>query len=412
MCVKPRDEEEYPVRTKQTENPTFASLFCGCGGFDLGFTQADFECRAAFDIDPIAIEAYQANLGQAGKVRDLSKPNMGLDVLRGVDVLLAGPPCQGFSTAGRRDLNDPRNHLLLVAGEITTKVRPKVLVVENVTGVFSGAHKRYWDALNEMLRADGYHTAELRCDASEHGVPQMRKRAVLLAWRTAKDVAPALPLQPKKTLHAALANINGAPNHGPKQLPPKSESARIATRIAPGQKLCNVRNGARSVHTWDIPEVFGRVTQAEREVLETLLRLRRRLRIRDFGDADPVLASQVSEELGSASRHILERLVLKGYVRKIRHRYDLTHTFNGKFRRLPWDRPSYTVDTRFTQSRHFLHPDEDRGFTVREAARIQGFPDSFSFQGTETDQIRLVGNAVPPPLAHCLADYLRQALLS
>lgn len=399
------------MKTFPTERPTFASLFCGCGGFDLGFSQAGYRCTAAFDINPVAIDVYRANLGPVGEVRDLSKSCAGLSGLEKIDVLLAGPPCQGFSTMGKRELNDPRNHLLLVAGKIAAKVRPKVLIVENVIGVFSGRHKKYWDTLVEMLRATGYHTAELRCDASEHGVPQIRRRAILLAWRTAKNIVPVLSPKPIKNLRDALSNINGAPNHCPKVLPPKSDPALIAGHIGSGQKLCNVRNGARSVHTWDVPEVFGSVTQKEREVLETILRLRRRSRVRDFGDADPVLASQVSKELGSASTSILEKLILKGYIRKMDRRYDLTHTFNGKYRRLSWDTPANTVDTRFIDPRYFLHPEEDRGFTVREAARIQGFPDSFSFHGSQRDQIQLVGNAVPPPLARSLAAFVHDVLL-
>lgn len=399
------------MKAGQVKKPTFASLFCGCGGFDLGFTQAGFQCAAAFDINPGAIGVYQTNLGPEGEVRDLSDPDMELDGIRGVDVLLAGPPCQGFSTIGKRDFDDPRNHLLRVAGEIAKKVRPKVVVVENVTGARAGRHRVYWDSLAEMLRADEYRTAELQCDASDHGVPQKRKRVVLLAWRTGKDVAPALPPQPTKTLRDAIANINGAANHGPKRLSSTSDAARIAKRIGPGQKLCNVRNGNRSVHTWDIPEVFGKVTQQERKVLEALLRLRRRLRIRDFGDADPVLASQVSKELRFASKPLLEGLIRKGYVRKMEGRYDLTNTFNGKFRRLSWDNPSHTVDTRFTQPRYFLHPTENRGFTVREAARIQGFPDSFCFDGSASEQITMIGNAVPPPLARAVAHAVRETLL-
>ena len=93
-------------------------------------------------------------------------------------------------------------------------------------------------------------------------------------------------------------------------------------------------------------------------------------------------------------------------MRKQSRYYDLTHTFNGKYRRLRWDAPAYTVDTRFGDPIYFLHPDQQRGFSVREAARIQGFPDDFVFSGSRRTQEELLGNAVPPPLAKLLAEFL------
>lgn len=377
----------------------------------MGFIEAGFRCVAAFDLDPLAVRVHRTNLNSPAEVRDLSNGSTCLGMPSGVDVLLAGPPCQGFSTVGKRDLNDPRNGLLLIAGEITAEIRPRLLIVENVSGVLSQPHNKYWHTLEKRLCAAGYRVAELHCDASQHGVAQMRRRALMLAWRTPNDMVPYLPCGPRKVLGEVLQGINGAPNHQLKGLDPQGEQALIARHIRSGQKLCNVRDGANSVHTWDIPQVFGETSDWEKKVLTTLLRLRRRLRIRDVGDADPVLASDVTRELGVASASVLEHLVQKGYVRKVDRRYDLAHTFNGKFRRLSWDKPSYTVDTRFTDPRCFLHPGEDRGLTVREAARIQGFPDSFVFEGSGREQIRLVGNAVPPPLAHSLAVLARQMLV-
>jgi DNA (cytosine-5)-methyltransferase 1 len=142
-----------------------------------------------------------------------------------------------------------------------------------------------------------------------------------------------------------------------------------------------------------------------------LLRLRRRIRIRESGDADPVLEKALQTELGRPVRADLKGLVASGFVREVNGRFDLTHTFNGKYRRLKWEGPSYTVDTRFGDPRYFLHPEQQRGFTVRETARIQGFPDSYVLSGAERDQFRLLGNAVPPPLARALAESILSGLL-
>jgi len=392
------------------KNLRFASLFCGCGGFDLGFQQAGFNCAAAYDIDPAVIAVHRANLASPADVCDLSNGTP-LGHLRGVDVLLAGPPCQGFSTAGKRELDDPRNHLLLKAGKIALTLTPTVFIVENVTGVTKGKHKRYWHGLHEMLRDGGYRTTDIKCDVTRIGLAQTRTRMVMIAWNNGRDFQPVLPVCPPKTLAQALAGIDAdAPNHVIRPLDPSGNLARIAPYIKSGQKLCNVRGGPRSVHTWHIADVFGKTTAREREILEAILRLRRQLRKRAYGDADPVGARDIQRKLGYAVKPHLETLVRKGYVKKVGKLYDLSNTFNGKLRRLAWDAPSYTVDTRFSDPRYFLYPDENRGFTHREAARIQGFPDSFVFEGSERAKESMIGNAVPPPLGKYIADLIRVLL--
>ena len=394
-----------------TENPSFLSLFCGCGGFDLGFKQAGFHCLSAFDSDQSAIEVHRHNLRSSAQRRDLSQVEARADLPSGVDVIVAGPPCQGFSTAGKRDIMDPRNGMLTIPAIFASILRPKVVIVENVTGAKAGVQKKHWDDLVSQLRSSGYRTADLACNAALYGVPQERRRLILIAWNTGSEVVMQIPQLKGGVLRAALSNVGELPNHVPRFLPSNSEAAKIAARIGPSQKLSNVRAGPRSVHTWEIPEVYGRTNREERNVLDALLRLRRRDRKRDFGDADPVSANALWRGLGSPVAERLRTLEAKGYVKRVGKNYDLVHTFNGKYRRLAWDQPSPTVDTRFGDPRYFLHPIENRGFSVREAARIQGFPDSFVFQGTLKTQYRLVGNAVPPPLAANVAAFVRDALL-
>jgi len=393
-----------------TSNPSFLSLFSGCGGFDLGFVQAGFRCAGAYDFDSAAVNTHNANFSSSALIQDLSTAHNEFSRDIDVDVVIAGPPCQGFSTVGKRRLNDPRNHLLLTAGRIALKIRPKVFVLENVRGVVSGKHRQYWQKLKKMLEEDGYRVTDFLADAERIGLAQMRKRMILVAWRTRKGWVPTEVQETRFVLCDVMEGINGALNHNIRPIEPGSDLHTIAKHIKPGKKLSNVRGGARSVHTWDIPEVYGETTEEERHVLESLLKLRRRIRLREDGDADPVLTSAITKDIGFSARPILTSLQKKGYVRKTGNRYDLCHAFNGKFRRLRWDEPSYTVDTRFTDFRYFLHPNEHRGFTVREAARIQGFPDSFVFMGTEKDQARLVGNAVPPPFSRWVALGVRKML--
>ena len=169
-----------------------------------------------------------------------------------------------------------------------------------------------------------------------------------------------------------------------------------------------MRGGENSVATWDIPEVFGMITKNERTVLELLRRLRRQDRKRDNGDADPVSFARLEAALGAQFRFHVDALLRKGYLRRIAGKVDLVGTFNGKFRRLAWNKPSCTVDTRFGSPRYFLHPSQQRGFTVREAARIQGFNDNYMFHGSEGGQYRIIGNAVPPPLGALAASITKR----
>jgi DNA (cytosine-5)-methyltransferase 1 len=140
--------------------------------------------------------------------------------------------------------------------------------------------------------------------------------------------------------------------------------------------------------------------------------LRRVHRTRNTGDADPVPISLLCSSVGNCVPRLLKTLVEKGYLKQIGQAVDLTHTFNGKFRRLELDKASHTVDTRFGDPRYFLHPTEQRGFTLREAARIQGFPDSFVFSGDSKAHFRLIGNAVPPPMAKLIGKLIRKHLLT
>jgi DNA (cytosine-5)-methyltransferase 1 len=391
----------------KNSSPEFLSLFSGCGGLDLGFAQAGFNGRLSVDIDDAALLVHSQNLKHPIEKIDLSSALPNLSQRSGIDVLLAGSPCQGFSSAGLRRVDDPRNSLLFVAAKAAAKIKPKVILAENVPGALSGEHKVYWLTLHDQLRALGYQTQDLFVDSSEFGVAQRRKRILLLAWRTGGSYEFDFPKQRQAVLGDVLGELTGVENHDPIFLDKKSDDYKIAIRIAQGQKLTNARSGDRAIHTWDIPEVFGRTNKLEREVLNHIVKLRRQVRRRSFGDADPVCTEILKSMYGNP---VLEKLVEKGYLRKTDGYHDLTNTFNGKYRRLEMNSPSRTVDTRFGDFRLFLHPTEDRAFTVREAARIQGFPDKFVFSGSIAQQFRMIGNAVPPPLAHSVAQLVKSMI--
>ena len=393
---------------------TFASVFSGCGGFDLGFAQEGFRSLGAFDINPDAVQSLNENAAEkTGYVLDVSECRAEVvAALPNVDVFLAGPPCQGFSTAGKRDLDDPRNSLFVLAAELAREVRPKVFFLENVPAVRSGAHRKYFDMAVQVLREGGYKTAELVFDTATLGMAQRRRRLVLAAWRQVGTLNWREPAREPRSLSSCLDSFRDSAVNELTFLARTARDVEIARHIGPGQKLCNVRRGANAVHTWEIPQVFGRTSKPERKILDYFITARRRKRVRTWGDADPVSQQRVLAKFGARGSGLLQSLLAKGYLRKMADEaWDLSNTFNGKYRRLKGDRPSPTVDTRFGQVRYFLHPTENRPFAIQEAARIQGFPREFLFSGSVASKFTQIGNAVPPPLGRLLAEQTRSVLM-
>lgn len=404
---------QMPSRKERKEtNRSFVSLFSGCGGLDLGFQQAGFRCIGAYDADQVALETHSRNLDSPTFRCDLSLAHLPNKINVKPAVVVAGSPCQGFSTIGKREIDDKRNDLLLAAGKIAATLKPNFFIAENVPAVVYGSHAKYWEQLIELLRAEGYSCSTLLLKASDFNVAQMRRRLFLVASRKSSMGTLDIPGTGNLTVGEALGNLESSvANHEPVLLDCRSTEYLIARRIKPGQKLCNVRISDRSVHTWNIPEVFGDTSKLERAILVLVTRLRRRERVRTFGDADPVSLAVLKRELGFDPTPQLVALKEKGYIRDFeKAKYDLTHTFNGKFRRLDANGVSPTVDTRFGAARNFLHPFEDRALTVREAARLQGFPDTFRFEGGRAQQYKCVGNAVPPPMARSIASQLMKLI--
>lgn len=395
---------------------TYLSLFSGCGGFDHGFQKNNFKCIGAFDIDKHVVDVFNTNLSGQAHIHDLKDKTLPFKLKGKIDVLISGSPCQGFSTMGKRKINDPRNSLLLTGGEMAVKLKVPVFICENVMGSHSGKHKKYWKELIELLKSNNYNIKMEKYSAYEFGIPQLRKRIILYAWKskTLED----FQSKPKSNRRVALSEVlsinslKGISNHNLNYIPEGSSDYKIAASIKQGQKLCNVRGGPRSIHSWDVPEIFGDVNDEEIDFLTTIMRLRRQIRRRKNGDADPVLIQNLKKQFNGRTNILINSLLAKGYIKRINGEYvDLKNTYNGKYKRIDLNGLSPTVDTRFGSYKHFLHPLENRSFSVREAARIQGFEDSFIFSGPINKQYEMVGNAVPPSMSMFIAKTVKNNIL-
>jgi DNA (cytosine-5)-methyltransferase 1 len=225
-----------------------------------------------------------------------------------------------------------------------------------------------------------------------------------------------MPVVPLSAVIADLVELNqGVADHSVMtNFPP--EYPDIIRRIGPGQKLCNVRHAPSSVYTWNIPEAFGEVSDRQRLILETIARNRRHKVYGTIPNGNPIAVSEIERLSGlRAIEGDVAALLALGYLKLMSDKYDLKGAmFNsGMFKRPRWEEPSPTVLTNFHSPRYFIHPLADRPFSLRECARIQGFPDSFHFTSdrvTLLDGYRLVGNAVPVGLARHLSRAVLTAL--
>lgn len=374
----------------------------------MGFEQAGYAVDSAFDYDQIAVDTYNANLrGVADFAQITAETDFGP---RLYDVIVAGPPCQGFSTAGGYQKEDDRNNRLIDTAKIIAREKPKLAVIENVAALSNQRNRGLFESFLQVLVAAGYYVDWKIFPMNEYGVAQKRRRIIIVARNNNRpfDLADLVPVVPEQTVDEALESIpSQLSGHNLKARVPSKRNVMIAKKIKPGQKLSNVRAGENCVHTWDIPEVFGKTSRSERELLELILRRRRQLRRRSFGDADPVSKSDLEKVYASSIDNILNSLIKKEYVRKVGEYFDLKFTFNGKYRRLAPLGFAPTVDTRFGDVQLFVHPREHRGMTPREAARLQSFDDGFELPSSDRAAFRMIGNAVPPKFAKQLACSIR-----
>lgn len=351
------------------EIPTIVDLFCGAGGLSSGFQQAGFRVVRAVDSWSPAVETYRHNLGEHVEQAEITEQ---ID-FPGSTVIAGGPPCQGFSSAGRRRHDDERNSLVTVFGRLVARYRPKAFVFENVEGFLTGADGRFVIELLEPILEAGYHVHLRKINAANYGVPQHRKRVLAvggLGW------SPRFP----EATHTA----HGAPgsNLGGTGLP-----------LTPslGETLAGLPS--------PLAEALAKMTEHEGRLLEGI----------DLARAEIL-------KPGQRMRDLPENLQHKSYKRRaFRRVMDGTPTERrggapAGLRRLAPDEPSKAITG--GALRDFLHPVEHRTLTLRECARLQTFPDAWLFSGSKAERIQLIGNAVPPMLAYrvavCLLDDLRQ----
>lgn len=427
--------------------PSVVSLFSGCGGLDLGFKKYGFDLLYAADNDQFAVDVYRRNVDERAFVRDVTSEHFHQEIadIGCCDVVLGGFPCQGFSKAGPKRVDDARNTLYLEMKRAISTLMPKIFVAENVDGLSQNFGGQFVENITKDFGALGYSVSVKIVNAAAYGVPQHRRRIIFVGllnpaphnfyWpphtnsvknrngESALTFEPSLfnsaidpaDLPRSRTIRDAIGDIvelGGVPDHAVTEKWPR-EYDYIFKAIGPGQKLCNVRHAPTSVYTWKIPEVFGVVNDLQKEILETIGANRRLKKYGQIPNGNPISKNEIEYLMGGEAISDFEFMDLeeKGYLKNINGAYDLKGAMfcSGIFKRPLWDESSPTVLTNFHSPRYFLHPSENRPFSLREAARLQSFPDDFIFTTSNDPSellqgYRVVGNAVPPLLAESIAS--------
>jgi len=380
------------ARDQRGRGPTAVDLFCGAGGASLGLLRGGFDLRLAVDVEETYGITHQRNLPGSFVAADLRRTDPEtLGRAAGVgpgelDLLFAGPPCQGFSMMGSRVVWDERNNLFLEVLRAASWLRPRAVIIENVPGLITLAGGSYLRAILQGLADVGYVAACAELLAAQYGAPQMRWRLVIVAWREDLGI-PAGYGFPQ-------------PNHGAKAIGdlvsnrtvrPEEMTGFVTTREAIGD-LPAVRAGEST------DQYTGRPFTAYQRHMRG--ELRDELWNHYAARLSPANLARIAVlKPGEDWRQLPRDLLPPGMQRALRK----DHT--RRYRRMTWDGVPRAVITRFRDPKtgEYTHPEQDRTITIREAARLQGFPDGSVFYGHRSSQYEQVGNAVPVQLATAIA---------
>jgi DNA (cytosine-5)-methyltransferase 1 len=384
---------------------TSIDLFCGAGGITEGFRRAGFECLYANDINEWAIETFRANhpttLADVSAIEnvDVVKLRRELGIAKGhLDVLVGGPPCQGFSiNAPERFLEDERNSLFRHYMRFLDEFRPKTLLFENVPGMLSLGNGVIFERITAALQEHGYAVSFKIMFAAHYGIPQERWRMIILGSRGKRP--PEHPV-PTHCAHAR-ANFRGGRTLTFRLLPLEERLLRPAVTVGDAlDDLPRLRMGEG-----------GEIVHYDRPAHSAYARMMRSGEAVTYNHFAGILAPQNVQRMkyvkpGGSWRDIPWELLPKGMQRARKS----DHT--KRYGRLQKDGLAGTVLTKCDPhwGAVFL-PDQDRALTVREAARIQSFPDNYKFLGPRVAQYEQVGNAVPVLMAEALASGLQAHLL-
>lgn len=343
-------------------------LFSGCGGFSHGFEQAGFEVVLGVDIDQPALETFKKNhLHSMALNLDLAKDdsiNLIVKTLAGkkISVIIAGPPCQGFSLTGTRDENDKRNKLFFSVFKLARILKPDFIVIENVPGIAHLYEGRAREAILAEFKRMKYQSSEKVLFAAEYGVPQIRKRMIFVGVRKSIYDMPFQFPDPILT-------------------PDKYVTCEDAIGDLPSLE-----------HS-----LGAEISEYDRK---PVTEFQKKMRAKST-----LLYNHVGTNHSELVKEVIRMVPEGGNHKDLPPGVGDSRKFNEAWTRYHSKKPAKTIDT---GHRNHFHYKYDRVPTIRENARIQSFPDHFVFLGTKTQQNKQVGNAVPPLLGKVIGEAIAE----
>lgn len=379
----------------------FIDLFCGAGGLSCGLEQSGFEPIFANELDPIFASSYRTNhpnvpvlIGDIKEIDIISHINK----LDNIDMVVGGPPCQGYSiVAPQRKVDDPRNHLFKEFLKVVDYIKPKAIIIENVPGIVSFEKGLIIDQLYEIFDKMGYQVKHRILCAAHYGVPQIRFRTFFIGvLNRKKEIYFPYPTH-KARVHQNFTNSKELCfNLGPLQEISLKPHVGIMEAIGDLPKIQDGENNNELNYATDpttpyqmyAREGCSRLTSHYCAQLSTINKERLKY-----------------IPCGGSWRDIPFDLLPKGLQRARRS----DHT--KRYGRLVPDGLCSTIQTKCDPHWGcFFHPTQDRVISIREAARIQSFPDRIIFKGNMTQQYKQVGNAVPPLMAKHVGECVKRML--
>jgi DNA (cytosine-5)-methyltransferase 1 len=415
---------------------TQIDLFAGAGGLSFGFGDVGFSPIYATDFDKDSCKSFELNHPQARvECADILTVNPEelrneLKISRGeLDVLVGGPPCQGFSTYGKRDANDARNSLYKNYLSFLSTFLPKTFVIENVVGILSMNNGEVVKDIIQTTEKLGYTVDVQVLNAVSFGVPQFRKRVFFIGNRLNK------PIRFPEPTHGDTSELSLFNNLSPKLTVSDAISDLPEKVYAPREMKKTMQYAEEAAN--DYQRYMRR--DAEETISHSAKRMMaiRRLRLSllkqgDYGNEirEKVKAGELSPDYISAfldnsngdvfhgcrsqdkERELELRKLLSQGHHTVEEVLSLINAggFANKYRRLKLDAPSHTLVAHMARDcSDFVHPEFDRFISVREAARLQSFPDWYALSGSQFSQLKQIGNAVPPLLSLAIAKSVREA---
>jgi DNA (cytosine-5)-methyltransferase 1 len=452
------------TRLARGEPPLVLDLFAGAGGLSLGFQRAGFHIEAAVEIDPLAARTHSRNfhpedMPRHGVPRDITRTEPDELALDTIDVMVGGPPCQAYARVGRAKLRevadhpsafkvDPRGNLYLRYLAWVKALRPLALLVENVPDILHYGHHNVVEEMVEALDGLGYDARYSLINSAFHGCPQMRDRVFLIAYRKELGVTVRFPRATRfmrlprgytGTRAVALRHVDrsGAAGYVGADIADESLPGPVTAREAIGDLATiqgdSVRRGARrfsELSRYAAGEDFSTYAAMMRcwpgfaagegvydHVIRALPRdgpifraMRQGAEYPEAHETARALAAREASRIGlregtEAHRDLFARMVPPYDVGK----------FPNRWWKLEPDQPVRTLMAHIGKDTYsHIHWDSEqaRTISVREAARLQGFPDGFVFEGTMNPAFRQIGNAVAPLMAAAIAEVMLETLRS